>query len=169
MNPWRPPVFETPDQLEEAITKYFDKCGEHPIVIDVQGVPTVALDPKGKPLTKFIVPTTAGLAHFLGYASRQSLYDQTRRKNDAPRFSYLIKRALLSIESIHEENLVRGTGGVAVGSIFWLKNHSWTDKPEGKDPGEGEPPMRIHISGKPDEKDLDPTQNDNLEISDGKS
>ena len=68
-------------------------------------------------------PTITGLAYFLGFESRQSLYDY-KAKEDS---SYTIKRAVLFIESMHESKLYEGS---ATGSIFWLKNRDWKDKHE---------------------------------------
>jgi len=96
----RPSKYETPEELEKAIAEYFAGCTTR-------------------------LPTTAGLALHLGYADRQSLYDQRGRSEE---FSCAIKRALLSIEDRHEANL--GTSGSPAGSIFWLKNHQWADKQE---------------------------------------
>ena len=66
-------------------------------------------------------PTVTGLAYFLGFESRQSLYDYKNREES----SYSIKKAVLRIESKHEEKLYESA---AAGSIFWLKNRDWTDK-----------------------------------------
>lgn len=68
-------------------------------------------------------PTVTGLAYFLGFESRQSLYDY-KSKEDT---SYTIKKAVLKIESKHEERLYENG---ATGSIFWLKNRDWKDKTE---------------------------------------
>ena len=65
-------------------------------------------------------PTVTGLAHFLGFESRQSMYDYKEREQS----SYTIKRAILKIESLHEKNLY---GTAPSGSIFWLKNRDWKD------------------------------------------
>jgi len=66
-------------------------------------------------------PTVTGLAHYLGFESRQSLYDYKER----PETSYTIKLAVLKIESLHEANLFNQS---CTGSIFWLKNRDWVDK-----------------------------------------
>ena len=65
-------------------------------------------------------PTISGLAHHLGYASRQSLYDLQNQKE----YSYIVKKAVLYIESLHEEQLASRN---VAGHIFWLKNRGWTD------------------------------------------
>jgi|DEB0MinimDraft_6_1074348.scaffolds.fasta_scaffold100840_2 hypothetical protein len=91
----RPEPMFSPDELQAKIDEYFAKNPEH--------------------------PTMSGLAHYLGFASRQSLYDYQEREES----SYIIKSALLLIEAKHEENIYT-TG--AAGSIFWLKNRGWTDQ-----------------------------------------
>lgn len=96
----RPLKYETCEELNEAIELYFK---------DIE-----------KDERK---PTVTGLSYHLGFESRQSMYDYKER----PKFSYSIKRAVLYIESLHEENLYT-TG--AAGSIFWLKNRGWKDKTE---------------------------------------
>jgi len=65
----------------------------------------------------------SGLAYFLGFESRQSLYDYEKRSE----FSYIIKRARLRIESEYEKKL---SYKHPVGSIFALKNMGWADKQE---------------------------------------
>ena len=74
-------------------------------------------------------PTVTGLAYFLGFESRQSLYDY----KDRPESSYTIKKAVLKIESKHEERLYENG---STGSIFWLKNRDWKDKQETEHSGE---------------------------------
>ena len=93
----RPPKFETPEQLEQA-------CGEY---IEANGLNL----------------TITGLAMYLGFDSRQSLYDYEKR----PEFSYIIKAARLAVENSYEKSL----RSVSVtGAIFALKNMGWRDKVE---------------------------------------
>lgn len=66
--------------------------------------------------------TITGLALFLGFESRQSLYDY--EKNEI--FSYTIKRARLTIENFYESKLFTAS----TGAIFALKNFGWSDKQE---------------------------------------
>lgn len=77
-------------------------------------------------------PTVAGLAFHLGFTSRQSIYDYEVK---ADGFAYIIKRARLLIEEYHEKRLSTATS--PTGSIFWAKNHGWSDRTEivGKDGG----------------------------------
>ena len=67
-------------------------------------------------------PSITGIVFFLGFASRQSFYDYEKR--DA--YSYIIKRARLSIEAYYESMLTREKVNPA-GPIFALKNFGWKD------------------------------------------
>lgn len=94
----RPPKYETPQQLESEVIAFFQHC----------------MDNKSNPgVTK--------LALFLGFASRQSLFDYKQDKE----FAYIIQRALLVVESHYEDalNTFRSSG-----AIFALKNMGWKDQ-----------------------------------------
>lgn len=93
----RPRKYNTAKDLQDAIDLYFDENPEY--------------------------PTVSGLAVFLEFGSRQSLYDYEKEEE----FSYTIKNAVSRIEEKHERNLY---GQGAAGSIFWLKNRGWADKQE---------------------------------------
>lgn len=71
----RPPIFETPEELESKINEYYDSLVEH--------------------------STITGLAFYLGFESRQSFYDYEKK----PEFSYIIKRARLRVENDYEKSL----------------------------------------------------------------
>lgn len=92
----RPRVYDDPEELEKQCDLFFE----------------------GEPK-----PTVTGLALFLGFASKQSLYDYQENE----KFSYPIKKALTMIEQAHEKNLF---GTTVAGSIFALKNMGWKDKTE---------------------------------------
>lgn len=85
-----------------------------------------------KYLAEAIKPTVTGLALFLGFADKTTLYEY----RDRPELSYPIKRALTTIERYHEEGLTENN---VAGRIFALKNMGWKDKTEqemyGKDGG----------------------------------
>jgi hypothetical protein len=112
----RPPMYETVEELEKSIDGYFNSLK----IYDKDGLP---IGDK--------TPTTSGLALALGYCDRQSLYDQKDRSHE---FSCVIKKAITYIEDFHERNIVEGRQ--PTGSIFWLKNHKWTDKQELEHSGE---------------------------------
>jgi hypothetical protein len=105
-----PAKYDTPEELIEAIDRYFESPPTKPVV--VQGV-------------QVDVPniTITGLAYHLGFESRQSFYDYEKRD----RFSYIIKRARLFVENQYEFLLQHGN---TTGAIFALKNMGWSDKQE---------------------------------------
>ena len=103
----RPRIYNDENELQEEILKYFEQCKNE-------------LSER---------PTVTGLALFLGFASKQSLYDY--EKND--KFSYPIKRALTMIECELEKRLENQS---VSGIIFALKNMGWTDKVQTEHSGE---------------------------------
>lgn len=102
----RPRKFETAEELENEINKYFEEFYKVESFDDLKRKPTIA-----------------GLALRLGFASRQSIYDYA----EEGKFSYVVKRAVLAIEDFHESAL---SGNNVTGHVFWLKNHGWKDKSE---------------------------------------
>lgn len=92
----RPRIWENPDDLQEAVDKYFAEVKK---------------------------PTVTGLALFLGFADKTTLYEY----RDRPEFSYPIKASLTRIELYHEEGLSENN---VAGRIFALKNMGWKDKTE---------------------------------------
>ncbi len=119
----QPPYYKNAEELKTAIEAYF-KSLEHETKAE-DGSVTVDIVRS---------PTVAGLAYALGFMDRQSIYDQKDRNEE---FSCIIKRAVLYIESYHEGNLTDGKS--PTGSIFWLKNHGWTDMQEIKNTGPRDP------------------------------
>lgn len=112
-NGGRPPVYDSPDKLHEKIIEYFDSL----IPESTEG------ESKEQAIVQF--PTVTGLALYLGFADKSSLYYYRDKKEKE--FSYPIKRALLVIENHYETGLnYKG----ATGAIFALKNMKWTDKSE---------------------------------------
>jgi len=95
-NGGRPPIWGSVEELNEKITTYFNDCKD-----------------------QNIKATITGLALYLGFDSRQSLYDYEKKEE----FSYVIKRAKLAVENSYE------MGGTAF-DIFALKNMGWKDKQE---------------------------------------
>ena len=99
----RPPVFETPQQMTDKIEAYF----------------TSIWDEEEQNFSKR--PTMTGMALFLGFQSRQSMYDYIKKEG----FSYIITRARCVVEQSYEELLATK---VSSGAIFALKNMGWNDK-----------------------------------------
>ena len=93
----RPAKYKTAEELQKAIDAYFLELGDE-------------------------MPTVSGLAYYLGFADRNSIYDYSRKDE----FSRTIKRAVLGIERLYEAQLVNGKANTA-GVIFWLKNQGWRD------------------------------------------
>lgn len=94
--------FKSVEQLEEAITKYFDDCAE-----------------KEKPLT------VSGLAVALG-TNRQTLLNYEGKA----KYVDTIKKAKAVIEAFNEE-LLYSKDVPTIGVIFNLKNnYNWKDKQE---------------------------------------
>ena len=111
----RPPVFNTVEEIQQRIEDYFK---------DGVKIKTVLIGkPPNQQAIKIEVPTISGLAHYLGFESRQSFYDYELKEE----FSYTIKRVRLFIEQHYEEMLQTGN---TTGAIFALKNFGWKDKQE---------------------------------------
>jgi hypothetical protein len=96
----RPRVYDSAEDLEAAIDKYFAEAKE-----------------SGEKVTM------SGLAIALGFADRQSLYDYEKNEQ----FSCTIKKALLRVENAYEQALYKQN---VAGPIFALKNMGWKDKVE---------------------------------------
>lgn len=111
----RPPIFETVDDLANAIDDYFQNGVTKRKVVIGKGENTR--------VEEIPVPTITGLCYYIGFESRQSFYDY----EDKDEFSYTIKRARLFIEKEYEEQLSVGN---TTGAIFALKNMGWRDKTE---------------------------------------
>lgn len=106
----RPPIFETPEDLERKVEEYFNSC-------------TIKVDEIGSIINYGDTVSITGLAFHLGFESRQSFYDY-EAKNE---FSYTIKRARLRVEMFYERCL---TSAKPTGAIFALKNFGWKDTQE---------------------------------------
>ena len=100
----RPRKIKTPEEFRKKVDAFFKHR-----------------EKEGKP------PTVSGLAIFLGFADRQSIYDYGSKKGEV--FACIVKEAIARIEDFAEQRILSGDGN-ATGAIFWLKNHKWTDKTE---------------------------------------
>jgi hypothetical protein len=99
----QPPKYKNADELIEKLNEYFE-----------------SYLPDNEPVLGF-KPTTVGLALYLGFADRRSIYDYRDRSEE---YSYIIKKALSLIEMKYEQMLESKT---YAGAIFALKNMGWTD------------------------------------------
>jgi len=123
----RPPFFKTNKDLQDKIDKYFEEETYCKPLLDKEGNPCT--NRQGKILYDIKPPTVSGLAYYLGFSDRASLYDYKAK----PEFTHTVKRATLLIERYAEEQLTQGNPS---GAIFWLKNHRWTDKTEIENTGD---------------------------------
>jgi hypothetical protein len=90
--------YHDPQVLQDAVDEYFTICEE-----------------------KDHSPVVTGLALFLGFAGRQSLFNYTTMPGRTP-YKDIIKRAKSKIEAHRVQRMVDGRGNV-VGAIFDLKNN----------------------------------------------
>lgn len=117
MSAGRPALFENDEQLQQAVEDYFAFIkGEFHFEADpideAKDIKVWDTYPERASIT--------GLALFLGFESRQSIYDYESKGE----FSYTIKRARLRVEAAYEQALLTN---VATGAIFALKNFGWKD------------------------------------------
>ena len=110
-----PRLYETPEQMQKEIDKYFESGIKIKTIIVGSG--------SNKQAIKIPVPTITGLVLSLGFCSRNSFYDYEKK----PGFEYTVKRARTFIEKEYEEQLQQGN---VTGAIFALKNMGWKDKTE---------------------------------------
>jgi hypothetical protein len=96
----RPRIYETVEELEQAVEAYIADCKEN----------------KKK-------PSVTGATLHLGFCDKTTLYDY----RDRAEYSHSVKRLLLFVENGYEEAL---HGNSVTGSIFALKNMGWKDKTE---------------------------------------
>lgn len=118
----RPPRFFSAEGMQQAIDEYFD-AHKPKVRTDDKGQPI--LTAKGFPIIDMNPPTISGLALFLGFANRTSLYEYEKE----PEFSDTIKTARTRCEEFVEANGMSGNVPPAM-AIFALKNYGWSDKQE---------------------------------------
>jgi hypothetical protein len=105
----RPAKYEDQEVLRVKIEEYFKKCPD-----------TRSVYFEGKEF-KIPCPTITGLALYLGFCSRRSLYDYAEKLE----FAHPIKSGITKVERMYETML---HGPSPTGAIFALKNFGWTDK-----------------------------------------
>ena len=123
----RPLMFETVEDLHNAIEDYFTEC-DNTIVKKILNKNQEIIAEVSRPYT------ITGLAQHLG-TNRQTLINYEEREE----YFDTIKRAKARIEACYEERALLGDNNPVV-SIFTLKNNfNWKDKSEtelsGKDGG----------------------------------
>lgn len=118
----RPPAFQSVEEMEVLIDKYFEDC-DGKIVVDKDGNPMRNKD--GKIIRDDRRPyTVTGLALALGFNSRTSLLNYEGKEE----FVNTILRAKARVEKYAEERLYDNNG--ANGAKFSLANNfkGWTEK-----------------------------------------
>lgn len=118
----RPPKFESAEQMQELIDKYFTECDGKPL-LDENGVPI--RNKYGKIIRDDRKPyTITGLALALGFATRKSLLEYEGKEE----FVNTILRAKSRVERYAEERLYDKDG--ANGAKFSLANNfkGWSEK-----------------------------------------
>ena len=121
----RPPKWDDPEKLQEAIDKYFEDCKGHPYV---QEDGSVLLDRDGLPvIVDAEPPTMSGLALALGFLNRTSLLQYAGK----PQFMAPITRAKARVEKYAERRLYDKEG--QRGAEFSLKyNFKWAQEEQEK-------------------------------------
>lgn len=114
-NGGRPPVFNTPEEMAQAIEDYFAN--------GIESRKVLIGKPPNQRIEQLPVPTISGLVYYIGFESRQSFYDYEQKQE----FSYTVRRARLFIEKHYEELLQTGN---PMAAIFALKQFGWKDKVE---------------------------------------
>ena len=124
----RPPKYSTQEQLDKKIEEYFDwiqgEFEEKERVVTDQKTGTTETVTYKEWIRHSEPPTVTGLALFLGFADKSSLYDYKKKDE----FYHSIKRALMIVENFNER--MTAHGDKCTGNIFILKNMGWTDKVE---------------------------------------
>ncbi|OPZ89002.1 MAG: hypothetical protein BWY74_02904 [Firmicutes bacterium ADurb.Bin419] len=126
MTAGRPPKYKTAEEMQIKIDEYFvKKCADEVVLLG------------GKEIIKYNPPTINGLALYLGFMDRQSLYDYINRENkfneSDRKFTCTLRKAMARIEEYAEKQLHVGN---STGAIFWLKNRGWKDKHEEQEKGQ---------------------------------
>jgi hypothetical protein len=118
----RPPMFESAEQMQELIDKYFEEC-DGKVLTDENGNPMRNKD--GHIIRDDRRPyTITGLALALGFNSRQALLNYEGKEE----FNDTIRRAKARVERYAEERLYDKDG--ANGAKFSLANNfkGWSEK-----------------------------------------
>lgn len=146
-SPGRKAMYKNPEELASKLLEYFEWIEgefiiEHKVTSKTTGKGKDAVTiTESEPVKIWVrypeAPTMTGLAVHLGFESRQSLHDYSKKA----RFSYPIKKALLEVEKNYEKGL---HGEKVIGVIFALKNMGWSDKTETKLSGDPENPITIN-------------------------
>lgn len=124
----RPRVYTDPDEMAAQVDAYFEHCKGHVLMTKPQdgSEPKPVINRFGAAvIIDQHQPTPPGLAVYLGFLSRQSLYDYQKR----PEFRDVMTWALTRLEASTAERLFDRDG--AQGAKFSLSyNHGWIERSE---------------------------------------
>lgn len=113
----RPLKYKTAEELQKAVDIFISDCPDKRKIYHQDGT-----------VVEIPCPTVSGLAYYLGFLDRQSMYDYEERTE----FSCIIKKARFFIEKEYEKLLHANN---VTGIIFALKNMGWKDKVETEETG----------------------------------
>jgi hypothetical protein len=130
----RPPRYISAADMQVAIDEYFN-AHQPKLKKDQDGIPVTTA--KGSPVYDMNPPTISGLALFLGFVNRQSLYDYENRNDE---FSDTVKKARTRCENFIETGGITGEVPAPM-AIFALKNYGWSDKQEFEHTGKDGSPL----------------------------
>jgi DNA-packaging protein gp3 len=126
-----PRMYTSPEDLQKSVNEYFEY---------IKGVKYPQGDWERAPEPA----TVTGLALYLGFESRQSIYDYEKSGD----FSYIVKNARMRVECEYEKKL--STMHAPAGAIFALKNMGWKDKFETELYGKDGQPLAAPVFKLPD-------------------
>ncbi len=112
----RPPMFKTAEELQNKVDEYFETGRNVRKIVEGTGTKLRTTD--------VAIITITGLALYLGFCDRQSLYDM----QELPKFTCTIKKARCRVERNYEE--LAQVNSNPAGPIFALKNMGWRDRTE---------------------------------------
>lgn len=125
----RKPMYETPEEMQEAIDRYFEECQGKPLRDDEGEIVRDKFDEIV--YTNARPPTVTGLALALGFTSRQALLNYQGKRA----YVDTVTRAKSRIEEYAEQRLYDRDG--QRGAEFSLKyNFRWAQEERKNDGGE---------------------------------
>ena len=116
-NSGKPPIWDDPKKFDKRVNEYFEY-----IKGEFKDIPK-----KGKEeahttcLRAPEPPLITGLALFMGFSTKTTLYEYAKRKE----YANSIKRGLMLVENNYEKYLFEKN---STGAIFALKNMDWRDQ-----------------------------------------
>lgn len=99
----RPPKYNSPEEMQEKIDEYIDYCR-----------------------TNDRIPVQGELAYFLGFESRQSLWDYMQKEE----FSYIIRRVKLFCENELNQKALKGEANPQIAKLNLITNYNYKEKLE---------------------------------------